>query len=76
MPDASSAAAYKKLADTGGTGNITELSRNTGPYQKVKYTGQFYASGLDGLSVWNVQMQPVGSITTAFISGVYGKFKQ
>ena len=76
MPDASTAAEYKKLVDTGGTGNITELSRDTGPYRTIKYSGRFYTSGLDGSSVWNVQLQPVGSIPTAFVSSILGKFKQ
>jgi hypothetical protein len=76
MPSAASATAYKKLVDKGGTGNITELSRDTGPYRTIKYSGEFYTSGLDGSSVWNVQLQPVGQIPTAFVSEIFDRFKQ
>lgn len=76
MPNASSAAEYKKLVDTGGTGNITELSRDTGPYRAIKYDRKFYTSGLDGSSVYNVELQPVGPIPTTFVSGIFNKFKQ
>lgn len=74
MPDASSAAEYKKLAGTGGTGNITELSRDTGPYRSVKYDGKIYKSGIDGSSVWNMEVQPVGQIPASFVSAVFDKF--
>ncbi len=74
MPDASSAAEYKKLVDTGGSGNITELSRDTGPYRTVKYDGQFYKSGIDGSSVWNMEVQPVGQVPASFVSAVFDRF--
>jgi hypothetical protein len=75
MPNASLAAEYKKLVDTGRTGNITELSRDIGQYRAIKYDGKFYNSGLDGTSVWNVELQPIGPIPTAFVSGILDKFK-
>lgn len=50
---------YKHVVDAPGTGNVTELSRVTGPYQHVRYTGEFYLSGIDGTSVWNAEVQPV-----------------
>lgn len=50
---------YKHLVDASGTGNVTELSRVTGPYQRVRYTGEYYLSGIDGTSVWNAEVQPV-----------------
>lgn len=75
MPDASSATEYKHLVDAGGTGNIMELSRDTGSYKAVKYDGRFYASGLDASSVWNVQLQPFGAIPISFVSGIFDKFK-
>ena len=74
MPDGASAAAYKKLVDTGGTGNIMELSRDDGPYRAITYDGKFYKSGIEGMSVWNMQLQPVGSVPTAFVSGILNKF--
>jgi hypothetical protein len=74
IPDASSATEYKKLVDKGGTGNITELSRDTGGYRAVKYYEQFYKSGLDGSSVWNMEVQPVGQIPASFVSAVFDKF--
>jgi hypothetical protein len=75
MPDSSLAAEYKSLVDKGGTGNITELSHDTGPYKSVQYNGQFYTSGLDGSSAWNVELQPVGLIPSGFISGIFDEFK-
>jgi hypothetical protein len=74
MPNASSAVEYKKLVDAGGTGNITELSRDTGPYRSVKYDGKIYKSGIDGSSVWNMEVQPVGQIPASFVSAVFDKF--
>jgi len=59
MPDEASARAYKDLVDTHGTGNLTELSRERGRYQTVRYTGYPYASRRDGVVVVNVQAQPV-----------------
>ena len=76
MPNPSSAAAYKALVDVGGTGNITELSRDTGPYQAVKYDAQFYISGVDISSVWNIQVQPVGAIPSAFTMSIFDELKQ
>jgi hypothetical protein len=76
MPDVSTTAEYKKLIDTGSAGNVTELSRNIGPYRRVKYDGRFHTSGLDVSSVWNVQLQPVGAIPTAFVLSILDKFKQ
>ena len=53
------AAALKELLDSGGTGNITELSRQRGRYRTVRYTGDAYASRRDGRLVVNAQAQPV-----------------
>jgi hypothetical protein len=75
MPNASLAAAYKTLVDAKGTGNITELSRDTGLYRSVKYDGQFYLSGLAASSVWNVEVEPVGAIPTAFTTSIFDEFK-
>jgi hypothetical protein len=58
MPSAGQAAAYKRLVDAAGTGNITELSRLTGPDRSVTFTGLYYLSGQSGAAVWNVQAQP------------------
>lgn len=54
---------YKHLVDTQGTGNITELSRIEGPYQTVRYSGKYYASGRYGTAVWNSEVQPISQLT-------------
>ncbi|TWF75667.1 hypothetical protein FHX44_111551 [Pseudonocardia hierapolitana] len=59
MPDVRRAREFKELVDRDGTGNITELSRETGPYQDVRYTGDHYASIRDETTVINAQAQPV-----------------
>lgn len=60
MPSAGEASALKKLVDTGGTGNVTELSREKGPYRSVRFAGLGYDSDLDQWTVRNIQVQPVG----------------
>jgi hypothetical protein len=70
MPNASSAASYKELVDGSNTGNVTELSRDIGPYRNVAYTGQFYASGTVGTAVWNAQAQPVDPTAAAVVNTI------
>jgi hypothetical protein len=60
MPTAADARQYKELVDRDDTGNITELSREGGRYQSYRYTGRFYNSSIDGPSVENTQVEPVG----------------
>ncbi|MGH3916840.1 MAG: hypothetical protein ACRDTC_26035 [Pseudonocardiaceae bacterium] len=60
MPMTGEAVKLKKLVDTEGTGNITELSREQGRYRAVRFTGLGYHSGHSEQGVWNVQVQPVG----------------
>jgi hypothetical protein len=76
MPSVASAEAYKKLVDEGGTGNVTELSREVGPYRAVKFDGEFYASGEEGSSVWNVQVQPVGLLPSAVADNLLNDSRQ
>lgn len=59
MPTEAEAADLKRLLDNGGTGNITELSRERGRYRTVRYTGDAYASRQDGTNVVNAQATPV-----------------
>ncbi len=59
MPTEAEAGSLKQLLDTGGTGNVTELSRERGRYRTVRYTGDAYASSRDGAVVVNAQAQPV-----------------
>lgn len=59
MPDERSAAELKALLDRYGTGNVTELSRESGRFRRVRFTGQAYASRRDGDTVTNAQAQPV-----------------
>jgi hypothetical protein len=65
MPDVRQAREFKELVDRDGTGNITELSRETGPYQDVRFTGEHYASTRDEATVINAQAQPVRPSRTA-----------
>ena len=76
MPNISLAKAYKKKVDKWGTGNITELSRDTGSYQKIAYNGKHYLSGIDGTAVWNVQVQPIDPIPNALINTIEKLSKQ
>ncbi len=64
MPDATSARAFRELVDVHGTGNITELNRDGGRYQAVRFTGEHYASTLEGSTVVNAQAEPVGRVAT------------
>jgi hypothetical protein len=68
MPNVSVAKNYKQLVDKYTTGNVTELSRDMGPYQNIPYSGKHYASGIDNTAVWNVQVQPVTPVPTSVIN--------
>jgi hypothetical protein len=59
MPSTAEAVELKRLMDQPGTGNVTELSRQSGRYRTVRFTGDFYASNREGLVVVNAQAQPV-----------------
>jgi hypothetical protein len=65
MPSAVQADQYKRLVDTQGTGNITELTRIEGPYQSVRYSGQYYVSGRYGTAVWNCEVQPISQLSAS-----------
>lgn len=76
MPTLSSAMDYKRIVDEPGTGNITELSRESGPYQNVAFTGNDYLSGIIGMAVWNVQVQPIGSAPANVLKRVLNDSRQ
>ena len=59
MPDAEDTADLQQLVDRPGTGNITELSKEDGPYQDVTYSGWYYRSGRDGSTFHSVQAEPL-----------------
>jgi hypothetical protein len=59
MPDSEDAADLQRLVDRPGTGNVTELSRQDGPYQDVSYSGWYYRSGRDGSTFHSVQAEPL-----------------
>ena len=59
MPDAEDSADLQGLVDRPGTGNITELSKEDGPYQDVAYSGWYYRSGRDGSTFHSVQAEPL-----------------
>ena len=60
MHSTGDASELKTLVDTGGTGNVTELSRESGPYRSIRYTGEGYTCSLSGLTVQNTQVQTSG----------------
>lgn len=53
---------YKKLVDAPGTGNATELTRLSGPYKNVSYSGALYISGMQGADVWNAEVEAVSAM--------------
>ena len=57
MPDPDEARQLQQLMDRGGTGNITELSRERGGQ---RFSGDYYRSARDDTTVVNVQAEPVG----------------
>lgn len=59
MPTDALAREYHALVDGDGTGNVTELTRERGPYTAVRFDGEHYASTRDGVTVVNAQAQPV-----------------
>jgi hypothetical protein len=59
MPDAEAANDLKRLVDRPGTGNVTELSKQDGPYQDVRYSGWYYRSDVDGATFRSVQAEPL-----------------
>jgi hypothetical protein len=65
MPDAPQARTFKDLVDRDGTGNVTELSRERGPYQNVRFSGDHYTSIREDATVINTQAQPVRRSRTA-----------
>lgn len=77
MPDEASARDLKTKLDSDGTGNITELSREQGKYRTVRFTGDAYASRIDGTVVTNAQAQPVlrgatGLALTSLVTNAVG----
>jgi hypothetical protein len=73
MPSVTLAEKYKHLVDTAGTGNVRELSRDTGPYRQVRFSGKHYISGIDGAAVWNAQAQPIKSTSASVIKQILEK---
>lgn len=65
MPNVIQADQYKHLVDTQGTGNITQLTRIEGPYQTVRYSGQYYVSGRYDTAVWNSEVQPISQLSVS-----------
>jgi hypothetical protein len=59
MPDERTATELKALLDRYGTGNVTELSRESGRFRRVRFSGRAYVSRRDGDTVTNAQAQPV-----------------
>jgi hypothetical protein len=76
MRNAVLAEKYKHLVDEPGTGNLTELTRLSGLYRNVRFTGDFYASGIDGAAVWNVEVQPVTQLPVNIIRKILSDSRQ
>jgi hypothetical protein len=76
MPNIRSAKKYKHLVDRSGTGNITELSRDSGPYKNIHFNADIYSSGMIGRSVWNAEVQPVDPVATAVAYKILEDSKQ
>jgi len=76
MPTLLLAEKYKSLVDKQGTGNITELSREYAPYKDMIYNGNYYLSGIAGTAVWNVEVQPVGPISSTVIRTIMNDSRQ
>ena len=70
MPSAAAAKQYSELVTGKDTGDVNELSRESGPYMNVRFTGQFFDSGLDGQGVWEAQVQPVGKLETSAANAI------
>jgi hypothetical protein len=62
MPDPEQARQLQQLLDRGGTGNVTELSRERGGQ---RFSGDYYRSTREGNTVINVQAEPVGRARAA-----------
>ncbi|TDD87080.1 hypothetical protein E1202_17350 [Saccharopolyspora karakumensis] len=66
MSSSNYADALKRLADRGGSGNVTDLARETPGYDATKFTGQNYASQTHGPSVHIAEAEPLtGSPSTS-----------
>jgi hypothetical protein len=77
MPNATLATDYKRLIDTPGAGNITELSRQKRLYKNIEYsTGTTYTSGIHATAVWNVQVKPVFPASVDVINRILADSKQ
>jgi hypothetical protein len=76
MSNANLAEQYKHLVDGSGTGNVTELSREVGPYRDIVFNGNFYSSGIDGNAVWNAQVQPVGPVSNVVLTKIQHDSRQ
>jgi hypothetical protein len=70
MPSAAAAKQYSELVTGKDTGDVNELSRESGPYVNVRFTGQFFDSGLDGQGVWEAQVQPIGKLETSAVNAI------
>jgi hypothetical protein len=62
MKDADLARCLQGLLDVNGSRNITELSRERGPYKSVRYDGAVFASERDGAVVSNAQAKSVQGV--------------
>lgn len=54
MRNIASAEKYKHLVGAAGTGNVTELTRVSGPYRNIRFSGE-----ITGTTVWNAQAPAV-----------------
>lgn len=76
MPSTSLAIRYRRLVDMPDTGNVTELSRQIGPYKQVRYSGLLYESGRYGTEVWNAEVQPTGAVSPTAVRTILRAARQ
>lgn len=76
MPSMTWAKEYKLLVDAQGTGNTVELTRLSGPYKNVGYSGSFYLSGMLGADVWNSEVEPVSAMPVTVTAKILSDSRQ
>jgi hypothetical protein len=76
MPSHALADRYMHLVGKFPTGNITELTRVSGPYRGIRYSGKFYASGINGAAVWNAEVQPTGRLPVTIARKILSDSRQ
>ncbi|MFC4906620.1 hypothetical protein [Actinomadura gamaensis] len=76
MQDATSAQGYKALVDA-NAGKVTELSRETKPFEAISFENRTFMTGLKGAFVWNVEVKPqFSTVSDAVVNGILEDSRQ